>query len=162
MAKVPELPGQTPHYSPMQHTHFFPCPCPCPKVLKRKHTFSSPPLPLTPSPLVRRQLMSSLKYSLVLQPCQPFCQGTRTQRPISEITFMPLTPPNVSPDLTSQRFCSHTVSLLPAGPPATRTCTRTCPSAKMALSVTPVHVRVVSRPLQWPSSRSCHLFPQKC
>lgn len=91
---------------------------PPPQVLKRaqakavphQHSSSSP-LPLTFSLRILRQLMSLLKYSHPLLP--NYLPDTKTQSPISKITFMPMTPPNLSPDLTCQQFYSHTLYCLP-------------------------------------------------
>lgn len=52
--------------------------------------------------------MSPLKYSYPLLPDKPSARH-KTQSPISKITFMPMTPPNLSPDLTCQQFYSHTL-----------------------------------------------------
>lgn len=87
---------------------------PPPQVLKRKHTKAVPlqhssfsSLPLTFSLHILHQLMSPLKYSHPL-----LAAKHKTRSPISKITFMPRTPPNLSPDLTCQRFYSHTLDCL--------------------------------------------------
>lgn len=116
---------------------------------------SSSPLPLIFSLLILRQLMSSLKYSHTHthtpSRLSNFLPGTRTQSPISKITFMPMTPPNLSPDLTSQQFYSHTLyCLLDSNNSDSNNSDvhSTCASDKMALSVThhvlPCHVPATS------------------
>lgn len=99
--------------SPLLHlTH------PPPQVLKRKHTKAVPlqhssfsSLPLTFSLRILHQPMSPLKYSRPLLSVKPSAKH-KTQSPISKITFMPMTPPNLSPDLTCQQFYSHTLYCL--------------------------------------------------
>lgn len=88
-----------------------------PQVLKRKHTKAVPlqhssfsSLPLTFSLRILHQL-SPLKYSRPLLPVKSSAKH-KTQSPISKITFMPMIPPNLSPDLTCQQFYSYTLYCL--------------------------------------------------
>lgn len=71
-----------------------------------------------------------------------FLPGTRTQLPISKTIFMPIIPPNLSPDLTSQQFYSHTLYCLPDS--SNSDVHRTCASAETASPATyralPCHV----------------------